>query len=39
MREMVSDLRSQANSEQNEPNLFLRVISPLNMCFISYLLL
>ena len=29
MRKMVSDLRSQANSEQNEPNLFLRVSSPL----------
>ena len=30
-RKMISDLKSQANSEQNEPNLFLRVSSPLSM--------
>ena len=29
MGKMVSDLRSEANSEQNEPNLFLLVSSPL----------
>ena len=29
MRKMVSDLRSQANSEQNESNLLLRGSSPL----------
>ena len=29
MRKLISDLKSQANSEQNESNLFLRVSAPL----------
>ena len=39
MRKMVSDLRSEANSEQNEPNLILRVSSPLKTSFKSESLL